>query len=88
MKTLNEYIERQLENPEFAAAWREGEAGTPVIDDSPLVMECEVVDNYETETFDNFICKINATHVEEDCLNENIQDAAKALAALPVPQDD
>ena len=48
-----------------------GEAGTPVIDESPLVMECEVVDNYETETFDNFICKINATHVEEDCLNEN-----------------
>ena len=25
VKTLNEYIERQLENPEFAAAWREGE---------------------------------------------------------------
>ena len=25
MKTLTEYIERQLENPEFAAAWREGE---------------------------------------------------------------
>lgn len=25
MKTLNEYIERQLENPEFADAWREGE---------------------------------------------------------------
>ena len=28
-------------------------------------------DNYETETFDNFVCKINATHVEEDCLDEN-----------------
>ena len=26
--------------------------------------------------------------IKEDCLNENIQDAAKALAALPVPQDD
>ena len=25
MKTLNEYIGRQLENPEFAEAWREGE---------------------------------------------------------------
>lgn len=25
MKTLNEYVERQLENPEFAEAWREGE---------------------------------------------------------------
>ena len=44
--------------------WHLGEGLTPVIEDSPLVMECEVVDNYETETFDNFICKINATHVE------------------------
>ena len=50
-------------------AWHQGEGGTPVVEDSPLVMECEVVDNYETETFDNFICKINATHVEEDCLD-------------------
>ena len=45
-------------------------AGTPVIDESPLVMECEVVDNYETDTFDNFICKITNTYVDEDCLNE------------------
>ena len=37
-----------------------GEAGTPVINESPLVMECEVVDNYETDTFDNFICKIKS----------------------------
>ena len=50
--------------------WHRGEAGTPVIDESPLVMECEVVDNYETETFDNFICKITDTYVDEDCLNE------------------
>ena len=41
--------------------WHRGEAGTPVIDESPLVMECEVVDNYETDTFDNFICKITNT---------------------------
>lgn len=46
-----------------------GEAGTPVIDESPLVMECEVVDNYETETFDNFICKITDTYVEENMLD-------------------
>ena len=51
-------------------AYHIGEAGTPVIDESPLVMECEVVDNYETETFDNFICKITNTYVDEDCLNE------------------
>ena len=29
--------------------YHKGEAGTPVIDESPLVMECEVVDNYETD---------------------------------------
>lgn len=51
--------------------WHTGEGLTPVIDASPLVMECEVVDNYETETFDNFICKITDTIVDEDCLTEN-----------------
>lgn len=50
-------------------AWHPGEAGTPVIEDSPLVMECEAVENYETETFDNFICKIANTYIEEDMLN-------------------
>jgi len=52
-------------------AWHSGEAGTPVIEQSPLVMECEVVDNYETETFDNFICKISGTYVEEAMLDGN-----------------
>lgn len=27
-------------------------------------MECEVVDNCETETFDNFILKIDATYID------------------------
>ena len=43
----------------------------PVITDSPLVMECEVVDNYETETFDNFICRILNTCAEEKVVDEN-----------------
>lgn len=51
-------------------AWHPGEAGAPVIDESPLVMECEVVDNYETDTFDNFICKIANTYAEESVLND------------------
>lgn len=50
-------------------AWHPGEAGTPVIDESRLVMECEVMDNYRTENFDNFICRIVNTYVDEDCLN-------------------
>lgn len=52
-------------------AWHEGENGTPIIDEAPLVLECEVVDNYETDTFDNFVLKIDATYVEEDKLDEN-----------------
>lgn len=27
-------------------AWHEGENGTPIIDEAPLVLECSVVDNY------------------------------------------
>lgn len=49
--------------------WRPGETGTPMIDDSPLTMECEVVDNYQTDTFDSFICKISATYAEEAVLD-------------------
>lgn len=51
-------------------AWHTGNGKTPVIEESPLVMECEVVDNYETETFDNFICRISSTLVEEEMLDE------------------
>ena len=43
-------------------AYHIGENGTPVIDASPLTMECEVVDIYETEGFDNFICAIVNTY--------------------------
>lgn len=42
----------------------------PTIDESPLTMVCEVVDNYQTETFDNFICRIVGTYVAEEALNE------------------
>lgn len=51
--------------------WHASENGTPMIDDSPLVMDCRVVDNYETETFDSFICRISATYAEEAVLGEN-----------------
>lgn len=47
-----------------------GEAGAPVIEDSPLTMECRVEDNYQTETFDNFFCKIDNTYADERILNE------------------
>jgi flavin reductase (DIM6/NTAB) family NADH-FMN oxidoreductase RutF len=48
-----------------------GENGTPVIEDSPLVMECEVVDTYKIDGFDNFICSVKNTYIEDDLLTEN-----------------
>ena len=52
-------------------AWEPGENGTPVITDAPLTMECTVVDTYETEGFESFICTIDSTYVEEDCIDSN-----------------
>lgn len=48
-----------------------GEAGTPVIEEAPLTMECTVTAIYKTEGFENFICTINNTYVEEMYLNES-----------------
>jgi len=47
-----------------------GENGTPVIDASPLTMECVVVDIYETEGFDNFICSIANTYAIPEVLDD------------------
>lgn len=51
----------------FTYHW--GENGTPVIDASPLTMECDVVDIYETEGFDNFICSVANTYAAPDVLD-------------------
>ncbi len=48
-----------------------GENGTPVIDASPLTMECDVVDIYETEGFDNFICSIANTYAAPEVLDSD-----------------
>ena len=47
-----------------------GEAGAPVIKKAPLTMECSVVDVYNTQGFESFICTIDNTYVEEEHLNE------------------
>ena len=47
-----------------------GEFGTPVIEKSPLVMECEVIDQYDIDGFENFICNIKNTYIDEDDLDE------------------
>lgn len=48
-----------------------GENGTPVIDESPLTMECDVVDVYKSERFDNFICSIANTYADPGVLDGN-----------------
>lgn len=48
-----------------------GVAGTPVIRKSPLTMECSVVDVYNTQGFESFICTIDNTYVETQYLNKN-----------------
>lgn len=50
-------------------AYHIGEAGTPVIDDAPVVIACTVEDIYNTPSFESFICKIAATYAEEKVLN-------------------
>lgn len=53
----------------FAYHW--GEDGTPVIDASPLTMECDVVDIFETDGFDNFICSVTNTYAALDVLDND-----------------
>lgn len=48
-----------------------GEYGTPVIDASPLTMECNVEDIYETEGFDNFVCSVVNTYADNYILDDN-----------------
>lgn len=48
-----------------------GANGSPVIDSSPLTMECDVVDIYETEGFDNFVCSVANTYAVPDVLDDN-----------------
>lgn len=64
-------------------AYHIGENGTPVIDVSPLTMECEVVDIYETDGFDNFICAIVNTYAAPDILgNDGKLDYTKLKPVL------
>ncbi len=52
-------------------AWEMGDAGAPLITDSPLTLECSVLDIYETHNFESFICSIDSTYVAEEHLDEN-----------------
>lgn len=50
--------------------WHDGEEGMPVISDSDLVMECEMVDNILIDGFNNLICKVNSTYVNKQMTDE------------------
>ncbi len=43
----------------------------PLIKDSPISMECKLIDNYETDSEDNFIFKVMNTYVKEDMLDSS-----------------
>lgn len=45
-----------------------GDAGVPMIESAPVVMECSVDDVYKTEGFESFICKIDRTFAKERVL--------------------
>ena len=65
----------------FTYHW--GENGTPVIDASPLTMECNVVDIYETDGFDNFICSVTNTYADPHVLdNEGTPDYTRLKPVL------
>ena len=51
-----------------AFAWTAGENGAPMIDKAKVSMECVVEDIYDLQNFDNFICRITGTYVEEEIL--------------------
>ncbi len=51
-------------------AYEVGKAGTLLIKKSPLVMECQVVDIYQSPGFESFICMLSNTYVEEEHLDE------------------
>lgn len=48
------------------------EGGMSIVDKTPLTMECTVIDVYEIEGFESFICTIDNTYVEEH-LNEFVK---------------
>ena len=51
-------------------SWYDGETGAPIIEESPLTLECHVDDIYRIDGFDNFICSIVAVQVQPEYLKD------------------
>lgn len=63
-------------------AYSLGRNGSPVIDESPLAMELDVVDIYEAGGFDNFICDIANTYADPNVLSNGKLDYNKLKPVL------
>ena len=57
------------------------EGGMSIVDKTPLTMECTVIDVYEIEGFESFICTIDNTYVEEH-LNEFVKVNYNTLKSI------
>lgn len=51
-------------------SYHTGENGSPLIDESPISMECFVEDIHETDGFDNFICSVVNTYASPGILDD------------------
>ena len=48
-----------------------GIRNVPMINLSPIVMECELTDNFETKEHNQYIFKVRHTHIKPEVLDEN-----------------
>lgn len=75
-------MEDKFERTGFHAAKSE-QTGAPVIEEFPVVMECELAEVVKTDTLSCIVGKIVATQAEEDVLGENGKvDPAKLHALI------
>ena len=63
-------ISGNKEDKSGAFAFTVGEKGAPLIDAAKVSIECEVEDIYDLQGFDNFICRITGTYVDDGVLTE------------------
>lgn len=63
-------------------AFHYGQNGSPIIDASPISMELDVVDIYEAEGFDNFICSVANTYANPDVVRNGKPDYERLKPVL------
>ncbi len=61
-----------------------GANGTPVIDASPLTMECDVMEIFETDGFDNFVCSVANTYAAPDVLDSDDKEDITKLRSCEI----